>query len=154
MIQNDIIKKNKELCEKYPFLIPTNAFTGKVIDDYDYSYTLLDQINDGWRIAFGEKLCQELKEALDKDNSLNTFKFIQIKEKYGSLRLYHVGGNNESSDIIYKYEELSKFICIKCGKPATKVTTGWIYPYCDKCADIYARDNYIADIYDFYKNPF
>ena len=37
-------------------------------------------------------------------------------------------------DIIPKYERLSARTCIRCGNPATKVSTGWISPYCDTCA--------------------
>ena len=25
--------------------------------------------------------------------------------------------------------------CIVCGKPATKMSTGWISPYCDDCVN-------------------
>lgn len=45
---------NKQLVEKYPFLLPRNRWTGKVQEDYDYSYTELDGMPDGWRKAFGE----------------------------------------------------------------------------------------------------
>ena len=45
---------NKQLCEKYPFLLPRNRWTGLVHPDYDYSYTELDAMPTGWRKAFGE----------------------------------------------------------------------------------------------------
>ena len=138
---------NRSLCEKFPFLIPHNPFSGRRITDgagfwpgspdevpeYDYEYTELDNMPDGWRIAFGEKLCEELRDNLEKCGRLHDFFFTQIKEKYGSLRLYNIGLNEDGWQIIYKYEVLSKKICIRCGKPATKMTTGWISPYCDEC---------------------
>ena len=34
---------------------------------------------------------------------------------------------------IAKYEDLSYKTCISCGKPATKISKGWISPYCDDC---------------------
>ena len=59
---------------------------------------------------------------------------MQIKEKYGSLRWYDSGGNIEiMREIIPKYEEESLHTCICCGKLATKISKGWISPYCDKC---------------------
>lgn len=36
-------------------------------------------------------------------------------------------------NVIQKYEEISRRTCIRCGKPATMITTGWISPYCDDC---------------------
>ena len=31
-------QRNKELIERYPYLLPHNIFTDKVPEDYDYSY--------------------------------------------------------------------------------------------------------------------
>jgi hypothetical protein len=36
-------------------------------------------------------------------------------------------------DIINKYEKLSKTICLICGEPATKETSGFIFFVCDDC---------------------
>ena len=41
-----------------------------------------------------------------------------------------------------KYENLSYHTCINCGKPATKISTGWICPYCDNCIG----DRYYTEI--------
>ena len=57
---------NKQLIEKYPFLMPYNIWTGEPIEDYDYEYTWLDDMPDGWRNAFGLQMCEELKQALNK----------------------------------------------------------------------------------------
>ena len=141
---------NKELCDKYPFLIPRNVWTDKVPEDYDYSWTRLDDFEDGWRIAFGEQLCEELKEALEKANYVEQFRFSQIKEKYGKLCLYNFGCNAEAWDVIHKYEKMSKYICKHCGKPATKVSTGWISPYCDDCAEKLSKYENFADMREFY----
>ncbi len=46
-------ESNQKLIERFPFLIPRNRWTGKVPEDYDYSYTELDSMPDGWRKAFG-----------------------------------------------------------------------------------------------------
>ena len=51
------IESNHKLIERFPFLIPRNRWTGKVPEDYDYSYTELDSMPDGWRKAFGEQMC-------------------------------------------------------------------------------------------------
>ena len=133
MVSEEIRKQNKELCEKYPFLIPSNHCSNEKIPEFDYSYTELDNMPKGWRKAFGLKLCEELKKELKKHNMLETYRIIQIKEKYGSLRWYDTGNTDKGYKIIYKYSNLSAKTCIHCGEKATKITTDWISPYCDYC---------------------
>ncbi len=130
----DKIEDNKELCRKYPFLIPRNRFTDAIPEDFDYSWTELDAMPDGWRTAFGEQMCEEIAQALIKDGYLEKYRILQIKEKYGELRWYDKGATQEVYDIIEKYSLRSTEICIECGKPATVITKGWIFPYCDDCA--------------------
>ena len=130
-------EKNKELIERFPFLMPHNRWTDKVPQDFGYSYTELDAMPDGWRKAFGEQMCEEIREELVRVDYLQKYRITQIKEKYGTLRWYDFGCTERMlREIIPKYEHLSARICIRCGNPATKVSTGWISPYCDACADI------------------
>lgn len=127
-------EQNKKLVERYPFLLPHNRWTDKVPDDYDYSYTELDAMPSGWRNAFGEQMCEEIREELVKVGYLEKYRITQIKEKFGYLRWYDFGCTEKMlHEIIPKYENLSAYTCICCGKPATKITTGWISPYCDDC---------------------
>ena len=129
------IESNQKLIERFPFLIPRNRWTGKVPEDYDYSYTELDSMPDGWRKAFGEQMCEDIREELVRAEYLDQYRITQIKEKYGTLRWYDFGCTERMlRDIIPKYEHLSARICIRCGNPATKVSIGWISPYCDTCA--------------------
>ena len=124
-----------KLIERFPFLIPRNRWTGKVPEDYDYSYTELDSMPDGWRKAFGEQMCEDIREELVRAEYLDQYRITQIKEKYGTLCWYDFGCTERMlRDIIPKYEHLSARTCIRCGNPATKVSTGWISPYCDTCA--------------------
>lgn len=126
---------NQILVERFPFLLPHNRWTDKVPEDYDYSYTELDSMPDGWRKAFGEQMCEEIREELVRVDYLDKYRITQIKEKYGTLRWYDFGCTERMlREIIPKYEHLSARICIRCGNPATKVSTGWISPYCDACA--------------------
>ena len=48
MSSEEIIEKNKALVDDFPFLLPRNRWTGKVPDDYDYSYTELDAMHVAW----------------------------------------------------------------------------------------------------------
>lgn len=148
-----IADENRRLCARYPFLIPWNRWSGKLITEcqngergywpgdpdaipgYDWSYTELDDMPDGWRKAFGTQMCEELRDALIEDGDLDRWKIVQLKEKWGSMRLYHNGNKKGSRipGIIDRYERISERTCIVCGKPATRITMGWICPYCDDC---------------------
>ena len=143
----------KELKERYPFLIPRNRFTDKVCDSSDMTeeeyenWSELDYMPDGWRKAFGEQMCEEIYQALLKkggEEAVNKYRIIQIKEKWGYLHWYDSGGNTEIDKIIGKYEDISSVTCIRCGKPATKISKGWISPFCDDCADELSKNGYMS----------
>ena len=124
------------LCGKYPFLIPRYDWSGEIIEDYDYTSTYLDDIPVGWKIAFGEMMCEEIKQELIRCNYLDEFRIIQAKEKFGGLRIYTNGEpvDCKVQQIIDKYSTLSENICVICGKPDVPITNnGWISPYCKKC---------------------
>lgn len=126
---------NRELIERYPFLLPRNRWTGEVFNDYDYSFTELDNMPNGWRNAFGEKMCEEIRDALIEANYLDEYRISQIKEKYGTLRWYDFGDTQKVHDIISKYEYISQFICMRCGNPYAKFfNNGWFYTICENCA--------------------
>ena len=131
--------KNWILVNKYPFLIPNkDIMSYEVIKDYDYTWTELDAMPDGWRKAFGEMMCEEIKEELIKHNCLDEYLILDIKEKFGQLRWYDNGtpiGCNVSQ-IIDKYSVLSENICLICGKPDVPMTgtlPSYISPLCKSC---------------------
>ena len=145
------IEENKKLIEEFPFLLPHNRWTDKVVEDYDYRYTELDAMPNGWRKAFGIDLCKELKESLIKVNYLEKYRITDIKEKYGTLRWYDAGCPDDFlHEILPKYVKKSKYTCIKCGNPATKVSLGWISPWCDECADNIKNYEAFQNINEFY----
>ena len=143
--------RNKKLVERYPWLLPYNVWSDKVPKDYDYTYTEADCFPDGWRKAFFKEMHEELREELIKHNYLNKFRVVQIKEKYGRL-CYYTGGmpkDCKADEIIHKYEFLSEFICIDCGKlgvPNVSIN-GWYSPICGPCYNkkIYRMDKWYTD---------
>ena len=155
IVMDENKEKNMRLCERYPFLIPWNRFSGELITEatdrapYDYEYTEFDNLPSGWRIAFGEKMCEEIRQALIDDGDLSRWRIVELKEKYGAMRLYDNGHKigSKVQDIISKYENMSARICICCGKPATKITRGWITPVCDGCCP----DKNAIDIDEYYE---
>lgn len=137
-IDNKIREYNQKLIEKYPWLLPRNEKTDRPPYDYDYSYTELDGLPKGWRVTFGDSICEEIQSELEKFDYVDKYRIRQIKEKFGSLRWYddRIPKDCQIPKIIRKYEELSETICICCGAPATKRSTRyWVSYYCDKHAN-------------------
>ncbi len=112
---------------------------------------LVEDTPAGWWKAFGGEMLKDFYEAwthLD-DEQKEEFEFLQVKEKFGELRIYMCPCTSEMNEICHKYEDKSRFVCIDCGAPATKITSGWILPLCDKCAEKTGNDKY-TPINEFY----
>ena len=128
---------NKWLCKTFPWLIPRNIWTDQVIENLNYEWTQLDQMPEGWRKAFGERMCFEIEALLKEANYDLNYRIWEIKEKWGCLRWYDNSVpdliQTRLNEVIKKYENLSEETCIECGAPATRISTGWISPYCDGC---------------------
>ena len=119
----------RELTEKYKFL-QRKSYSPP---DYHEGDSWLDDMPNGWFIAFGEMLVEELAEAIKADGLQDDYHIIQIKEKFGELRWYDNGGKHVS-DVIDKYSLLSQNICIACGQPDVGAPKGgWILPLCFNC---------------------
>lgn len=148
------LEHNAYLCMEYPFLTPRNRWTDEVIEDFDFRYTELDNIEVGWR-TLGLKLCEEIKQELLKfEGALEKYRILQIKEKYGFLHWYDHNAPVDSKihEIVSKYEKISQRICGKCGAPATRISTGWYYPYCEDCVPEYKGQKiHTIDIEEFYE---
>lgn len=122
--------KNYFFVKKYPFYKFGNSF----------EFTWYEMIPYGWRKAFGKKLSKELSKtikSLIKKSAVNIcwqdlITFCDIKEKCGTLRL-DVSAVKELRHICRKYELLSSFYCINCGRPSKYMTLKWTEYYCERC---------------------
>lgn len=153
---------NEELLDSYPWLTPRNVWTDEILENPNCEWTLLDDVPEGWRKAFGEQMCKEINDEMltwDKKNYDN-FRIMQIKEKWGFLHIYTNYGSEKLYEIIAKYSTTSRVTCIQCGRPARWISRGWILPWCEECAvkrlkdddcdDDQFLDKYYA-IQDYYK---
>lgn len=129
--------KNKKLIELHPYLLPRNVWTGKPLTNYDFTYTEYDCIDRGWQIGFGKFLLEDLREACLGTDFLYKLRFSQIKEKFGSLRMYDFGAPQEVRDVITKYEFISEHVCSQCGSPYACIVNdyGWYVTLCQHCWD-------------------
>lgn len=104
-----------------------------------------DFLPDGWTNTFIPEMKKELARVLG--GYIDDFTVFQIKDKYGSMRMYWSWAdrdytNDEARDIgilttdieaiIRKYEKISEQTCVVCGKDATKMTDGWVMPVCSE----------------------
>jgi hypothetical protein len=68
-------------------------------------------------------------------------KFSQVKEKYGTLRLYFTTYPDGIGEIEQEAEKKSETICEQCGKPGKLRGQGWLYTACWKHTKEQDRDN-------------
>ena len=141
-VKKEIQKRNRVLIEKYPFLFPRYAWTGKKVDDFDYSYNAIEgSIPQGWWKLFGIKLCEDLKNVcLENKVSLNDIIITDVKEKYGELRIYMSGYPETWEEHETAWEYISSHTCVKCGVfPVPTIDDGWVCPWCEEC---HTSENY------------
>ena len=152
----DRIEEEKLIVAKYPFL-QVRDIDGT--PDMNAKFPLMSlEIPNGWSLLFAQ-MCDDLKEVLIEEGCLDTFYFIQIKEKYNQLRCYAgYPTTNKILRVLQKYEHLSLFVCTKCGKPATKeITTEYIESICNDCWHNKYQQSTFIDIeleLEFYINTF
>lgn len=117
--------KEKQLFEKYP----------KIFSDLKYT-----ECGDGW-FDLVESLCAVLQNEADNagyrlsEEEKETVQPLaaQVKEKFGGLRFYIYGGNEEMRGAVRMAEAMSFRICEDCGVPGHKQPGGWIRTLCDPC---------------------
>jgi hypothetical protein len=122
MTQSEIIKKYPELFGEAP---------------YDPRKTLIAfglEVSENWLPTL-DKGFQEIADIVKKEN-LNDFRIIQVKEKFGGLRVYSRYSIDEIDEIIDRMETEVETICEKCGSTEGKFrSNGWMRITCDKCEE-------------------
>ena len=106
-----------------------------------HKYKFLEKWSYNLRIrsAHKQKMRKKLGEWIEKNapriyERPLTIQIDQIKEKFGGLRFYYSGGDDEIAGMVSLAENLSYNICEICG--STKdigYTKGWITTMCKEC---------------------
>lgn len=102
------------------------------------------ECGDGW-FPIINQLCYQIQQRIDWDaqyppkdrDPLSQVVFLQVKEKFGALRIYHKGGDEYVNGLITMTKMLSYYICEVCGVGGPVLvghTKGWIQSICEKCA--------------------
>ncbi len=85
-----------------------------------------------WGFECGEGWFKIIYDLLNDISKLNVPVVItQVKEKYGTLRIYHDGGNADVEALIDKAESLSSKTCEVCGRAGKLSGKGWYNTLCD-----------------------
>lgn len=91
-------------------------------------------VGKGWR-PLVTKLVKDIA-AIDEDVVVD-----QVKEKFGGLRFYFSGGNEEVDRLVDVAESESYEICERCGTKEDVETKGWwILTLCGACREKGRKD--------------
>lgn len=82
-----------------------------------------------WTITFNSKAAPE--ELKDIPEVVSQVVAVQIKEKFGTLRFYTDGGDEQIYGMIRIAESMSAVTCEECGAPGKQRGGGWIRTLCD-----------------------
>jgi hypothetical protein len=92
-------------------------------------------VGEGWWTIV-ESLCGQIQHHIDWKNKfgpvVDQVTVAQIKEKFGGLRFYYDGGDEQVRGMVSMAESWASNTCEICGVPSTKQTTGWIKNVCDE----------------------
>lgn len=141
------------LLQKYPFLVIENFY-----DREPVYKTEEEKISKNWYKEFDgygwedlwKRYLKHLFEWYDQQSEdvKKSFRFSDVKEKFGELRIYTVGGGGE--DLEWIAEWLSSVTCQYCGKVTKdeedprwfKIwrSGGWISNMCEECAKKYQKE--------------
>lgn len=122
--------KEQEILKKYWFFHPERSVkTGLMCFGFE--------CDEGWYYLI-EQLCHDIEQLIDKKypdykTCEYPFEVLQVKEKFGGLRFYTSGSNDEIENLIDKAEKLSYKTCEVCGAKGKLRDYGWLKTMCNKC---------------------
>jgi hypothetical protein len=95
------------------------------------------ECGDGWYTII-DRLCANIQSHTDWWNTNRKERPIveqvmveQCKEKFGTLRFYHEGGDDQIAGMVRMAEAMSEVTCEVCGDRGTLRGGGWIKTLCD-----------------------
>ena len=98
------------------------------------------ETGDGWYDIL-DILCKQIQNHLehnlrkDQDPVAVSVEATQVKEKFGGLRFYYIGGDEFIEGLIWMAEAISSRTCEECGSPGTQNKAGWVRTLCSRCLE-------------------
>lgn len=94
------------------------------------------ECGDGWYDLLDD-MCGKIMEHINStdEKGIGEISFVQVKEKWGGLRVYVNFADDEIYNIINEAEAKSESTCEACGKPGTLSEEGWITCLCKECRE-------------------
>jgi hypothetical protein len=148
---------DKLLCEKYPkMMVNRNKNMQETCMCWGF------ECGDGWFNILNQ-LMSNIQHHIDWNNQnfekgYKQYKQVtqvtldQVKEKFGTLRFYYTGGDDEISGMVRMAESMSGVTCEECGNVGERRGGGWVHTYCEPC-EIKREEasNKAAEEYEFKK---
>jgi hypothetical protein len=123
------------LINKYPELFGVMPF--------DSTTTLMEyglECGEGWHNILTDLF--EKISIIVKNNNLESFKIVQVKSKFGGLRVYTENSTKEINALIRVAEDECSITCEKCGASSKPTSNnGWLINYCEDCLKKIKGDN-------------
>ena len=124
------------LCTKYPkMMVNRNSPMQETCMCWGF------ECGDGWYNILNQ-LMGNIQHHIDwrnkKEEVVAQVTLDQVKEKFGTLRFYYTGGDDEISGMVRMAESMSGVTCEECSAPAKTHGPGWIRTICKPCEE--ARD--------------
>ena len=92
-------------------------------------------VGAGWYPIL-ETLCANIQSHIDwrvkQGKDIAQVEVDQIKEKFGGLRFYYSGGDDEISGMVRMAEAWADIACEECGAAGKRRSGGWIRTLCDR----------------------
>ena len=130
-MQQDLQNK---LFEKYP-----KIFVQKDLTIYESCMPWGIDCGDGWYTLI-DQLCSQIQYYIKNQRNWCVgeakteiiFEATQVKEKFGGLRFYYIGGNGYIEGLTDMAEAMSYHICDVCGAEGKRDSKGLCATRCDK----------------------
>jgi hypothetical protein len=95
--------------------------------------------SDGW-FNIIHSMCHAIESHLKRKDPRPEYEFVQIKEKFGTLRVYDNGHDEYIAGVTRMAENMSAFTCEVTGNPGSMCRKGfWYRTLCEEQAE---KDGY------------
>ena len=120
------------LCEKYPKMM-----VNRHKDMQETTMCWGFECSDGWYNILNQ-LMSQIQHHIDWKNRdtevVQQVTLDQVKEKFGTLRVYYSGGDDYIRGLVSMAQAMSGSTCEVCGNAGKFRGKGWFYTSCDEHA--------------------